>query len=366
MNNPKIYPDTPDTKEERLVYQNNSSSSFFKTLFLSKPSIPLFFLLLILIVLLVQKYLSKPESQPSETADVTQALPTQKIYRYFENDYDISIGVSKNELNIPERVSVYKIDNKGFSSDDISSILKNFNVGQTPRIIDDAVFGKTYFYTGGGNLFRIVPRFKIIDLKNKSSSDNVFISNPDENKVQEVALKYLTEKGFVKNTEDLFLYQVRFVNIDGAGHFTPGKEANMAIVSFARSIDGYPILSSTFETGTAKVTLNNKMEVVSLYFDDIPNISEKSDYPSKTYEEITREIKTSAVLQSVDNGKIELMEIDKKSIEKAVIENLEVVYIQENSSSSYLQPNYLLTGTIQIKNLGTKPASYIMSAVSAK
>jgi hypothetical protein len=311
-----------------------------------------------------EKLVSPPTTSLPERE---RKIPQPKTYKYYEEKIDITLETTQEELNLPANLPVYNVTYDSLPEEKIIQLTENFNISDEPFVVDDTVVGKTFFYQSDDTLLRIIPSEKIIDYKSNKLTENIFNTIPDDSEIETIAYDFLLSNHFIENVNNIFVYNARFLHIDDFGHFVENQQPNMANIVFIKKINGYPIISSTFETGIISVNINYLKEVTSVYFDDIPTITSSEDYEVKNYDDIVRELNSSSSLQSVNNGKVQLLEIEPNTIKKSIINDIEIVYIQEiKSNSRKLQPSYLLTGTIEIENRGDYSSSFIMPALKTE
>jgi hypothetical protein len=106
------------------------------------------------------------------------------------------------------------------------------------------------------------------------------------------------------------------------------------------------------------------MQIFSVYFDSVPDYKIDKNFTLKTINEIENEAEL-AVLQSLNDGKIELLELPENFVKSASIERVEIVYLQEVSSTqTFLQPVFLLQGTAVLLDNQEVPVTLSLPALS--
>jgi hypothetical protein len=346
-------------------FQKDQQSRFANILFSKRTALVISFIFVLTIInFTFEKLVSPPTTSLPERE---RKIPQPKTYKYYEEKIDITLETTQEELNLPANLPVYNVTYDSLPEEKIIQLTENFNISDEPFVVDDTVVGKTFFYQSDDTLLRIIPSEKIIDYKSNKLTENIFNTIPDDSEIETIAYDFLLSNHFIENVNNIFVYNARFLHIDDFGHFVENQQPNMANIVFIKKINGYPIISSTFETGIISVNINYLKEVTSVYFDDIPTITSSEDYEVKNYDDIVRELNSSSSLQSVNNGKVQLLEIEPNTIKKSIINDIEIVYIQEiKSNSRKLQPSYLLTGTIEIENRGDYSSSFIMPALKTE
>lgn len=333
----------------------------------------IFFIIIGILTILITLYylrgrkqkLPQPITQPSTTPTPIQKLP--KINMGQPSNFDnipLRLAITERELNLPKEILVYKlIYDEEANKKWVSEVASSFGFNKPTLENNDPVFGQTFIYSSENTYIRSVPSDRIVDYKNNTLADEPIENEIDEEKLLKTAYDFLIKHKFVKDTKDLYLYKKVSLNVDLYGHTDTTKKPNRISLILTKNINGFPLLSSAFDTGVAKIGFNNKGEIVSVYFNDIPSLGESIPYPVKTYAEIQKELNSSAKLASIDDGKIRLLDVPSTYIKNTVITSVEIAYFQETKKPEFLQPIFILKGQSNTSDGKSLPTVYIMPAI---
>jgi len=160
-------------------------------------------------------------------------------------------------------------------------------------------------------------------------------------------------------------FQLRELSIGPGGHTTTDeKQPNTISVSFIKKIDNIPVFASSYETGEININFNADKEIISVYIDDIPQIFGKQNYPALSKDQLVASLK-SATLQSLNNGKINIADIDLGMVQKARIKNITIAYLQEyRIDQTSLQPVYVLQGEASLADGTSVPTVFYLPALA--
>lgn len=318
-----------------------SSKKFKLTLFLLIGFVAIMFLL----------NFFKKEEKPEDITITTQELPTPKIETSYEGIFQIRFQVDKDKLDLPPTLPVYKLIKDPLTEDKIEALAKNLGFTKEPFVGEDAIDGTTYLYYSNSGRLRVVPYKRIIDLKIYKSDSNSFSEIPNNEELKELALNFLQKNNIVNNPNSFDLYKIQPLSLGPGGHFVENVDPNQINIVFVKSVDNYPILSPTAETGIVTVSINSKMEVVSVYFDDLPGYKKGDNHPALSFDEIVNAARSKSTIQSIADGKIFLFKLDSADVQVVTINQIEIAYLQENDPEQLLlQPVFLLKGTVKLKS----------------
>lgn len=147
------------------------------------------------------------------------------------------------------------------------------------------------------------------------------------------------------------------------------SQATVFKISFTPTFNNYPLVSLGQAENLIEATINNQGALLTLFF-SLHQIDPETatDYPLKSYEEMTNEI---------ESGQAQIIEVSTKTgqnlplpqqekIREVKISSLSLVYYETTEIQDYYQPVFLLKGEITLRE-GTKyQASLILPALSSE
>jgi flagellar basal body-associated protein FliL len=287
--------------------------------------------------------------------------------------YQIELQIP-DTLPIPKSLSIYKIDDKPMTENDINTIAKN--VGFTTKSAKSTIFtGQTiYSYLEGNKSLTVTPDTGTIDFSPGTTYGAVAIQKPitqpiDKEKIKTKIFDFLTSNKLVSNTDGLELTSVKLLPIsDVGGHINPNIPSNTMEALFSKNFDNIPLLDSNSQSGTITVTLNADYEIVSLSVSNISNTTKLNAYPLKVKSEIMDAL-SEATLIDIANGKLEESDIFARStlIKKIIVNQIALAYVpQVQKDNKLLEPILLLKGNAYYQDGANLPVTLQMPAISSK
>lgn len=287
-----------------------------------------------------------------EKKAIVPEVPVPKFsspYKTLVGQYLVEFDLDPERLSLPPSLSVFEIQESPLDEIFIRDLAENLGFADEPLVNQDPLLGDTWLYFGTGYSLRVIPGKKIIDFKTGLTPRGTFIGSIDEDLAQNKALAFLEDNGFLE-TSDLTLHKITPIAVGLEGHIDPNGSPTMVSLSFVKTFNGFKVLAASAETGIVNVTLNADYEILSVYLDDLPVVSQGSAYPTKSFDEVVSSSEKEASLQSLADGKLNPSDVVIR-VSKIVITDIEVAYVQEIASpETYLQPVYLLKGTATLED----------------
>lgn len=325
------------------------------------PSFVFLFVVFIIILITIQN--KNRTTAPSIT---TSPIPTIKIVKEYDQNFPINITVGENSLNIPQKTMVYKIESSQYTDTKIKEIAGSLGFETSSyRKSNDQILGDTISFSSNNAYLRIVPSLNIIDYKKNLGFEGITKDNINDSYYIDTATKFIKDKKLVANDDQLVINTTRHMYIDEWGHVKDTKNTNAISVSFTKKIGEYEVVSPSYETGVVRVVFNTKNEIVFVYVDDTPKFTDFLEYNLKNLNEIKKGVQELSALKSINNGKISPLEISKDSISSAQIDSIKLAYLQElDVKQKYLQPVFVLEGSLSFKDGGVVVGTFLMPALS--
>lgn len=296
---------------------------------------------------------------------VKKVLSEPQIIKYYEGDLPMEFNINENELKLPVELPVYFLEQQPFDKALVDKISKSLGLTVEPIVTEDAIFGETYIYSHKESYLRILPNQRIVDYKTGIPLSGSVLQSKDEEEIKNQALSKVSFLNSILPTQELVIHKIRPLSLGFMGELTSEGVPNALSVSFIKKIDNYPILGASAETGVLHIVLNSEDKLYLAYLDDLPKISGSNLYKLKTFDEIKTGAPIYSSIQSVNNGLLEPSSLGEGSIEKIIVTQVGIAYLQTiEKNQESLQPIFILSGKINFKTGETYPVRLYLSAIS--
>jgi hypothetical protein len=287
----------------------------------------------------------------------------QAAYADGEGKFPIELQINFSQTQLPTMLPIYKNANVPYTEKDAQTIASK--LGFTSKVVkfSNPQEGQMYLYSGSESSLRVVADPQIV-IYSASSALEPIEKKYSEGEVEQKARAFLTDNGIIKENFDTKLKKITYKEIEETGH-TEGKGTPTIITAtFNGTLDGFDFIGADPKYELASVDLDKDLKVISLHVDNPGSIEKLDEYPVKKEKEIQETI-SKATLQSLDNGNIEALGFSVKLIRRVVIRNINVIYVQEQTSKQeFLQPSFALTGSATLTTGPTVPVLLYLPAIS--
>lgn len=265
-------------------------------------------------------------------------------------------------FNVPEEIEIYSVDKTSFTPEYISDIRSKLGINSTSFEAQDAIFGRTIIFSDQNGYLRIVPDKRIVDFKNGRSFDLNRKPDVSDDEIESVSRQILQQTFRELNVDFLKLRSIRRFFLTEEGIESNSSTTNTIVSTFDFMLEDFPIISTTFEIGTATLFFDNHLNVTSLKINEPNNINKVRSARSRTFEQIKENL-DDIKLQSLDQGKIDVTKINRSYIHTATIDRIDLAYFQTlKSDTNILEPVLMLSG-IADTNEGVFEVTYTLSAL---
>lgn len=331
---------------------------------INKPILLGFFILSIAITLPIILFsLSQPQNNIKVVPNY-QIVPTPNLQSSYNNKM-LPITFQTSNSSFPTELFIYELNNIPFTESEISEISQSFNFESPPFIApDDGFLGETYIFSNSQAKLTIRPRIKMIDYKLNQIPTQSIDNSINQTQLTDKAINYLLQHNLINNRNDLSVSNYNSTHITEIGEINPSLPHNVYEITFQKTIDSFPIISSAILDGSISVVMTSNLDIISLIVDEKSSIISKSKYPALNYEEIKELAKTKSTINSIKNNNIELYNTSSEDIDNITITSITVAYIQEISFlTNYLQPVYVLEGNANLKDQEPAQISLYLPAI---
>lgn len=324
---------------------------------------------LIFIGLIIYLYFRLQQSRPSDETSLGNPpkLFEPNVDSLYKGKYSISLALNDPNLRLPEKIPVFSLSNTPFTEDQIQTISTNLDINSEPIRTNGKVFGPTLVYSTKDAYLRIIPNSRIVDYKKHVSVLNPFTNILSDTDTENIARAFLKQKQILINDAELSLAGIKKLNQnedEGLGS-NKSTSVNSIDITFTRLLNNSPIITEAYNNSLVRVSINSKSEVYAVYIQDIVQPNPVGDYPARNLIDITASLENEAKLQSLDNGKIDLLANQTGLVSDIQIKEISLAYYLANSSANQvLQPYYLLKGIATLKDGSDVPSELIIRAIS--
>lgn len=324
---------------------------------------------LIPILILVFVYLSI-KKHPQEETQQTAPFPELSLPSYIKGTYDISFDVKQNELNLPTKLSyLEKEDLKPLTKEESYLIAKNLGFETDPLDITDVKNGEILIWNNETNFLTVTlaeRKIKYGPNYNPSEKESTFNGNQfSENEMSEYAENFLIDKfGFL--LPNITISSYKYLKIEeGLELFqeTAKENAQILQLNFNQGTFNYPLITLNPQQTDLYIQLLKDETILNMEIFFVGNITKsQEEFSCKNFDEIVSSANKAEIV-SINNGNVNLSDIDNSQIEKMLINKIAVAYYLENPNDEYFQPVYLLEGSVKIKGFSEEmPVSLYLAA----
>lgn len=314
----------------------------------NKLKIAIFTLLLILSVLSVIYIVTRSQITPS---NVLPGYP--KIPEGYRGDSQIILNVEESDFDFPSQLPLYTTsDTSPITEEQAKKYANNLGFTFEPEVDPDITEGKVYLWIFEPEEFFVYPKSRRVDYYtqlpdktiNKQLSDDAYID---------------IAKDFSSNAYDIEKGKLDLVNfiyyagVPGTGTLTETNKENAEIirVNLNPRLLEYPILTLDPNTSPLYVEILPDSEVYRSEYHFLHELGKtEEEFKLKSYQEVVDSL-NQAIIITIDLGYFGPSDIPEGDIKRIDINNIELAYLLDSSSSQLYQPVYLLTGKALIKNV---------------
>lgn len=317
--------------------------------------------LIIISIIMIVLLLRKPKQKVIEPP--MQKISQPKPATFFQGKFQIQSRLKKENFKFPEKLPVYEVVSSKLTYQSSLEIAKKLALSSDPFILTDAGQGTVYLWSEDIKYLKIIPSLNIIDYKNSVPINKTAL--PSDELLIDTAKKFLQNSQLI-DADKIKLYKIQFFD-SGVEDFFALKsraDADLASILFQETLDKYPIVNPSPDTGTINIKLNSEGKVVAAYTHQLKNIKQRTEYPLKSFGELETSL-INATIHSLDNGNIDLLRTKQTDIEKVYIDSSEIAYLIEFSSGQeLLQPVFVLNGSAKFKDGRLASALLYLPAIS--
>lgn len=279
-------------------------------------------------------------------------------------------GLKGKFTGFPKELTVYRVDSPEISHDQAIKIASDFGFKEAPQIFHDIKLGSVYNWSSAENYLSIIPNQGSISyglnlLDNPGLLKGVLASLEE---IKTAAISFLERESLplpqnLKST----IKEAQYLKTSGPIYkpATSPAEADVARIDFEFKIDEIEIIKQPPNTFLLTLKIGPEMKIVNLnYQSPFKNFEVLNSYPLKTEKEVLEAIETMPKISHLQfpYGYLPTKE-DYQQIRSIEFTNVELGYYQPSLPESYLQPVFLISGSVELQGGQTGEAFLYLPAI---
>lgn len=314
-------------------------------------------------------------SVPKEKVEIP-ALPTLPTIEIKQQPITVKPQFSQLRgkfANFPKELKVYQIDSPKISHDQAIKIATSFAFEETPQIFQDIKLGPDYNWSSPENYLSItINRGSVsygLDLLNNPGILKGNLSSLEE--IKTTAISFL-DRQIIPLPQDLkpTIKQTQYLKKSGPTYkpAVSPEEADVVQIDFQFKINEMEIFQPIPNASPLRFRIGPEMKIVSLdYQPPFSNFAISNSYFLRTEKEVLKEIEATPKISYLQfpYGYLPTQE-DYQKIRSIEFTNVKLGYYQPLLPENYLQPVFLIFGTVQLRTGQIGEAFLYLPAVSEK
>lgn len=305
------------------------------------------FVLISLIIVLFQK---KDEEIQKQTASVLKPTIPKP---YFDSDFSFKINIKKEDFNFPSKLPLIVLEKKNLSMEQIKEIANKLEFQGEPYLINDTFEGISYYWKEENRFLSCYINSGVIRYvtNNQSRTENKSLDN---DKIISLAENFFYNNSFTK-TGSLNLNELKYLTIDNFSGTLVKTEKEKSLfyeVIFNPKSSDLEINTYWTDSPLIYVQITKEGLISSAQYINFNEIKKtETEYQIKDFNEFKDSLQESSLI-ALKIANVELSDIKEKIINEIKINNIKLIYLQDSSTSIYLQPVFKIIGTTSIKEYG--------------
>jgi len=305
------------------------------------------------------------ENNASPDVQYGEKIESTDVEDPFKNEstgINISSSVNPSQSNLPKVLPLYEVSDENLKEKDISDLATRLGFKGKAITTEDET-GKTYFYSENIKSLWVQSKQRSIIYKTGIYDLKPLQGSVEKDEAMKTAKAELLKDKFIASEDDVTYNGLHLAAISAEGHSLDNTKVDVFVVSFNKKVASqFP--ENTFSSlGEIIVSLNYKLEVLSVSINDSNNVKELAKYPIKTDEEFIQSL-SQAKVQSLDDGKISILELYPLTIRQIAVNKIALSYIEADNKQ--WQPVFVLTGSARLSDKTTTSAVLYLPAISSK
>lgn len=269
-------------------------------------------------------------------------------------------------LSLPANIHLYTLEKNTFEEKDGTEIANALGFTSKPATSKNYAGETVHSYFEGSKSLEVLMNQRIINLSTGNTYSQTLAIQPNPNTLQQTINEYLSKNKLIgegEKVEIITTQALREGDDEGIQRFNTNPIIGLSVV-LSKKLDGYPILTAGSQSGNIEVTLNAKLEVVTLRMTIVPQTKNEGSYPTKTREELIEKL-PEATLQEISTDSPG--DIYSSSLTTISITSVQIAYVPVVvDNQTFLHPVYALKGIAHFFNRKTAPATLYLPAIDSE
>lgn len=282
-------------------------------------------------------------------------LPAKpSIPNFVKGPINIKSAISKENFNFPEKLPLVLVEKApSLTEGEVLQVASRAGFLSKDYIVaNDINRGKTYIFRKDETSLTVYSKENSLVFVSAIENPPTKISVPDETLIA-------TAGNFLKDT---FLSETETVHFSSINYLLDERE--QLTVTDQASANLFKVNFSPVDSDIKFVEINPLNSSISVWLTplgqiikaEIKKVSDArfstEEVLLKTYEEFNTSL-SGSTLVSLDDGNIFPGDLPEGAIGEITVDNIEVVYYQEDGSKGFYQPVFLLKGAAEVKSYGS-------------
>jgi hypothetical protein len=277
---------------------------------------------------------------PQSKKITSPALPQQ-----FTGNPAVNVQIDKKIISLPTKLPLIELSKQILDPNFAYNIASNLGFEEEPIIAEDIRNGTVTIWNKDSSSLVHTEKLNEIDYLSSNELQITEIDISVNEKIR-IAKDFLVENFGLKDNELSYVKNIP-LHLSQAGGFVEGNKENSILseIIFTYNTAGYEIVSSQTKS-LVKVRLLNDGSVRETQVTYLGELSKtKEEYPLKSVDDIKTNVDQAEVV-GISNIYQRLADFKKDDIDEINVDSIEVAYYLEDlSTSKYLNPIYILKGT---------------------
>lgn len=307
------------------------------------------FILLTIIATIFGAFYFKNKSISPIAGNKLLGLPSPKIESY-KIPNSVSISLEENDLQLTEKdLEVYQVSSFVFSDQEAIDVAKKIGFSQSPVVTYDQIRGgNVYTWSEEQKSLTINLHWGTINYHQKSNNQN--LSPITLSDAEKIAHQFLENNGFLPpNNINLVKRDLSYIKTSemGSKKVSSPKEANLIEIDFEDEINQKKIINCF-----AILAVDFSGQIVNFNYQPVfKEVKILDKYPLKLRTEIMENLKNKREISYLFTpSSYSPTSEEVKRITGLSFNQIEIVYYKYDPLQSYLQPVFLVTGSVNLEN----------------
>lgn len=300
---------------------------------------------------------------------LTATVPSLGIPDPIGGGFEVENAIDKNDFNFPSSLPLLTSASAGpVPRDEAKKIASRFGFDEEPSVANDVNNGTTYVWSSPDSALVVYTKTRKI-LYALNAPNNYINKNLSNEELVGIASNFLSKNLLLDEASFsyfAFLKETENENSAEGLRTTTKEDATVYIAHFSPLKADYKIISLDPQSSPAAVWLSTDGTIIKAEITRFSTLSFGQDkYSLKNYQEFSQSL-TRAVVISLDEGFISIVDLPKGSLKKVVVESVELAYLADTALPGKFQPIFLIKGAASVEGFTRQlPVLLYLSALKS-